>query len=97
MSDLIVNSAPAPRAGKAPAVSPKTFHQANNVRSDLDTQEADTTAGQLAALATRERAFNYMAEERAEDQREESSLDTLFLAELKQQDEVLKSFLRLAS
>jgi len=85
--------ATAPASGRT---APKTFHQANALRTKADSTEAGAEASEMSALATRERTFDFMLEERAEDQRESESLDTLFLAQLKHQDEILKAWLRLA-
>ena len=90
MIDLTAASAAAGRS------APKTFHQANSSRTKASSQEAGAEASEMSALATRERHFDFMLEERAEDQRESESLDTLFLAQLKHQDEILKAWLRMA-
>ena len=80
-----------------PALAPaKSLRHADESRKATSAEEAESEAGGLAALAKRERLFNFMMERRAEDQREAESLDTLILAQLKHQDEILKAWLRLA-
>jgi hypothetical protein len=90
MNGLLPTLAPSIRAVA------KTPHQANAVRVAAADTEAGAEANEMAALAKRERGFDFMLESRAEDQREAESLDTLFLAQLKHQDEILKAWLRLA-
>lgn len=74
----------------------KSPRQDDAARAAASTDEAGAEVKEMAALAKRERTFNFMLEERAEDQREAESLDTLFMAQLKHQDEILKAWLRLA-
>lgn len=88
--------APLTPASSAAKAAPKSFHQANSARTKASTQEAGAESSEMAALAKRERHFDFTLEERAEDQRESESLDTLFLAQLKHQDEILKAWLRMA-
>jgi hypothetical protein len=76
--------------------TPKSLRQDDAARAAASTDEGGAEAKEIAALGKRERTFNFMLEERAEDQREAESLDTLFLAQLKHQDEILKAWLRLA-
>jgi hypothetical protein len=74
----------------------KSLRQDDAARAAASSDEGGAEAKEIAALGKRERTFNFMLEERAEDQREAESLDTLFLAQLKHQDEILKAWLRLA-
>jgi hypothetical protein len=57
-------------------------------------QDALAQERQLATLARQQRAFNFMAMERGELEREQETMDTLLLARMKHDAEVLKEWIR---
>jgi len=83
--DGITPVARAPRAPQAkPAADPATGAASTG---------ADDTTAQEHALALAKAAFNYQTELEAEAERERDALEQLMLAQLKDEDEVMKKWI----
>jgi hypothetical protein len=84
--EALIIAARAPRAPQAkPAADPATGAAGAN--------PDDTTTAQDRALAAMKAAFNYEAELDAEAERERAALEALLLAQLKDEDEVMKKWI----
>jgi hypothetical protein len=79
---------PVARTPRAPQVKPAADPVAGAASSAPD----DTTA-QEHALALAKAAFNYETELQAEAERERDALEQLMLAQLKDEDEVMKKWI----
>lgn len=89
---------PAARPGATDHASapPAATDSANRKLSGSDDADVAATERQLATLARTQRKFNWMVMQQSEAQREEEALDTLFMAQLKHDGEILKEWLRLS-
>ena len=85
MIDVLLLAARAPRAPQAkPAVDPAT---------GADAAPPDDTTAQEQALAQVKAAFDYEMAQQAEMEREREALEALLLANLKDEDEVMKKWI----
>lgn len=85
---MIEGITPVARAPRAPQAKPAADPATGAASSAPD----DTTA-QEHALALAKAAFNYETELQAEAEREREALESLLLAQLKDEDEVMKKWI----
>jgi len=82
----------------APIVAARTPRAPHDKAADPGTGAADGTAdaqtqAQEHALAVQRQAFNFAMEERSEFEREREALEQLMLAQLKDEDEIVKKWI----
>lgn len=85
---MIDGSMLAARTPRAPQTKPAA-DAATGAASDAGTSDD----AQSQALALAKSAFNYQVELQAEDERERAALEQLLLAQLKDEDEIMKKWI----
>lgn len=84
--------APLPQAARGTRAPQQATDAATGAADGADPDTAAAQA-QQRALAARSATFDLAAKERAEDERERAALEQLMLAQLKDEDEVMKKWI----